>query len=93
MRFEQVITAVTRPVVVTTVREIEAVMSFVNDMRLHLCLQRNSLGMPNYSGALFMSPVGDTGRQYAGYIGSQRGSLCLQPLRADANCSVGTRNA
>jgi hypothetical protein len=80
-------------VVVTTVREIEAVMSFVNDMRLHLCPQRNSLGVPDYFGALFMSPVGDTGRQYAGYIGSQRGSLCLQPLRADANCSVGTRNA
>jgi len=93
MRFEQVITAVTRPVVVSTVREIEAVMSFVNDMWLHLCLQRNFLGMPDYFGALFMSPVGDTGRQHAEWIGSQRGSLGLQPLMADASCLVGTRNA
>jgi hypothetical protein len=93
MRFEQVITAVTRPVVVATVREIKAVMSFVNDMRLHLCLQRNALEMPAYTRGLFMSPVGDTGRQRTGFTGIERGRLCLQPSWADATCSVGIRNA
>lgn len=93
MRFEQVITAVTRPVVVATVREIKVVMSFVSDMRLHLCLQRSSLGMPAYAGALFVSPVGETNRQYARFPGIQRGGLCPQPIWADATCVVGTRNA
>jgi len=93
MRFEQVITAVTRPVVVATVREIKVVVSFVGDMALHLCQQRKPLGMHAYSSGLFMSPMDDMGRQRFGMTGSQRDRLCLQPIWADATCSIGTRNA
>ena len=93
MRFEQVITAVTRSVVVATVREIKVVVSFVCDMTLHLCQQRKPLGMPAYSSGLFMSPMGDMGRQRAGITGGQRGRLCPHAIPADANCSRGTRNA
>ncbi len=93
MRFEQIITAVTRPVVVTTVREIKVVVSFVGDMALHLCQQRKPLGMPAYSSGLFMSPMDDMGRQRSGMTGSQRGRLCLESKWADATCLMGTRNA
>ena len=85
MRLEQVITAVTRPVVVATVREIKGVVWFVRDMTFHLCQERRSLGMPAYSGGLFMTPMNDMGRQ--------RGRLCLEPMWVDAACSMGTRNA
>ena len=101
MRFEQIITAVTRPVVVATVREIKVVVSFVGDMALHLCQQRKPLGMPAYSSGLFMSPMDDMGRQRSGMTGSQRsgmtgsqrGRLCLEPMWAGDTCSMGTRNA
>ena len=93
MRFEQIITAVTRPVVVTTVREIKVVVSFVGDMALHLCQQRKPLGMPAYSSGLFMSPMDDMGRQRFGMTGSQRGRLCLESKWAGATCLMGTRNA
>ncbi len=85
MRLEQVITAVTRPVVVATVREIKVVVSFVRDMAIHLCQQRKPLGMPAYSSGLFMSPTS--------VMGSQRGRLCFEPMWADAACSMRTRNA
>ena len=93
MRFEQFITAVTRPVVVTTVRELKAVMSFATAMCLHSWRQRKSLGMPEYTGLLFMSPVGDLGRDDAALTGSQRGRLRLQPLGVVASCPAGTTNA
>ena len=85
MRLEQVITAVTRPVVVATVREIKVVVSFVRDMTLHLCQERKSLGMPAYASGLFMTPMNDMGRQ--------RGRLCFEPMWADTACAMGTRNA
>ncbi len=93
MRFEKVITAVTRPVVVATVREIKVVVSFVREMNLHLSQQRKPLGMPAYSSGLFMSPMSDMGRQRTGMTGGQRGRLCLQPTWVDATCSMGTRHA
>jgi len=93
MRFEQIITAVTRPVVIATVREIKAVVSFANDMCLHLWLQRMSLGMPAYSDALSMSPVGDLGRHDSGPSGSKHDKLRLQPMLALASCPAGLRNA
>jgi hypothetical protein len=93
MRFEQFITAVTRPVVVATVREFKAVMSFATAMCLHLWLQRKSLGMPEYTGLLLMSPAGDLGRCYAAFAGSQRGRLRLQPIGSVASCPSGTTNA
>lgn len=93
MRFEQVIIAVTRPVVVATVREIKVVVSFVSELTLHLCQQRKTLGMPAYSSGSFMSPMDDMGRQSAEMAGGQRGRLRLEPIWADATCSTGTRNA
>lgn len=93
MRFEQVITAVTRPVVVATVREIKVVVSFVRDMTLHLCQQWKPFGMPAYSRSLFMLPKGNMGMHCLEVVGGQRGSLCLQPNAADTSCPMGTRNA
>lgn len=93
MRFEQIITAVTRPVVIATVREIKAVVSFANDMCLHLWLQRMSLGMPAYPDALCMSPGGDLGRHDSGPFGSKHDKLRLQPKLALVSCPAGIRNA
>ena len=88
MRIEQIIAAVTRSVVNATVREIEAVVLFVNATRLHLWLQRTPLGMPAYSGSLPLSPSpdGDAGR-------SKRGRLRCQPRLALASCPAGSVTA
>jgi hypothetical protein len=93
MRFEQFITAVTRPVVVATVREIKAVVSFAIVMGLHLWLQRKSLGKPDYTGLMCMSPEGDLHRCHAVFAGSQRDRLQLQPIGVVASCPTGTFNA
>ena len=50
MRFEQIIVAVTRNVVIATVREIEAVVSFANAMCLHLWLRADASGDARVSG-------------------------------------------
>ena len=85
MRLEQVITAVTRPVVVATVRELKVVVSFVRNMTLQLCKERKSLGMPAYSSGFFMAFMNE--------LGGRRGRLCLEPMRVDAACWMGKRNA
>ena len=95
MRFEQIIAAVTRSVVITTVREIEAVVSFANATRLHLWLLRMPLGMPAYSGSLPCSPSfgGDAGGIGSDDPGSKRGRLRCQPMLALASCPAGTATA
>ncbi len=94
MRFEQIIAAVTRSVAIATVREIEAVVSFVNATRLHLWLQRMPLGMPPYSGLLAVSPLcGDAGGIEIPGCGSKRGRLRYQPMLALASCPAGTARA
>ena len=98
MRFEQIIVAVTRNLVIATVREIEAVVSFANAMRLHLWLQRKPLlhrqllGMPAYPGSLSDSSMlfGDMDRTDTG---SKRGRLLCQPILALASCPAGTTTA
>lgn len=103
MRFEQITVAVTRNVVITTVREIEAVVSFANAMCLHLWLRRKPqlhvqlLGMPAYPGSaypgsLFDSSMlcGDLGRPDTG---SKRGRLLCQSILALANCPAGHATA
>jgi len=95
MRNELFIAAITRSVVITTVREIEAVVSFANAMRLHLWLQRMPLGMPAYSGSLSVSPSldVDAGRIDTAQPGSKRGRLLGQPMLALASCPAGTVKA
>lgn len=92
MRFEQITAAVTRNVVITTVREIEAVVSFANAMCLHLWLRRKPLGMPAYPGLLSGSSIlcGDLDRPDTG---SKRGRTLCQPIWALASCPVGTATA
>ena len=94
MRFEQIIAAVTRPVVIATVREIETARVFVNALCLHLWLQRMPLGMPAYSGSMpFSSLGGDAGGINPGDPVSKRGRLRCQPLLALASCPAGTVKA
>ena len=57
MRFEQIITAVARQVVVSTVREIKAVMSFLNGGWPHFSQQRNANGVPSYANGLYLLPA------------------------------------
>jgi hypothetical protein len=92
MRFEQITVAVTRNLVIATVREIEAVVSFANAMRLHLWLQRKPLGMPAYPGFLSHSSMlcGDLGRPDTG---GKRGRLLCQPILALASCPAGNATA
>ena len=93
MRFEQIITAITCPVVIATVREIQAVVSFANDIRLHRWLLRMSLGMPAYSRPLFTLPHGDLDRWASDATGNRRGKMRLQPALVLASCSSGPRTA
>jgi len=95
MRIEQNIAAVTRSLVIATVREIEAVVSFANAVCLHLWLRRMHLGMLAYSGSLSMSPslCGDRGRINTGNACSKRGRLQFQPMLALASCPAGTAKA
>jgi hypothetical protein len=91
MRFEQIIATVARSVAIATVREIEAVVSFVNATCLHLWQQRMPLGMPAYSGCLLVSPFdGDAGWINSADPGSKRGCLRYQPMLALASCPART---
>ncbi len=98
MRFEQITAAVTRNVVIATVREIEAVVSFANAMCLHLWLRRKPLlhrqhlGMLAYPGFLSDSSMlcGDFGRPDTG---GKRGRLLCQPILALASCPAGSAKA
>ena len=91
MRFEQIIAAVTRPVVIATVREIEAVRVFVC-ANLHLWLQRMPLGMPAYSGSM---PSFSLGGDDLGWSdpGNKRGKQLHVPAVALASCPVGLDQA
>ena len=92
MRFEQIIVAVTRNLVIATVREIEAVVSFANAMRLHLWLLRTNLGMPSYSGSDTSTPAG-AGRLKPGIFGCKRGRTQSQPWLVTAGCPAGYPSA
>ena len=46
MRYEQIIATVARTLVIRTVREIEAVCTFVSSVDFHLSNLRTSMGMP-----------------------------------------------
>ena len=85
MRFEQIITAVARQVVVSTVREIKAVMSFLNGGWPHFSQQRNANGVPSYANGLYLLPAHGT----VGLVGRSvcmPGCSCLQPCMACADC-------
>lgn len=89
MRIEQNIAAVTRTLVNTTVREIDAVVSFAA-LCLHLWLRRRSLGLPAYAGCMSGSPsLGGDVDIDPGQGGSKRGRLLFQPMLALASCPAG----
>jgi hypothetical protein len=90
MRFEQNIAVVTRTLVIATVREIDAVVSFAGALCLHLWLRRMSLAMPAYAGCRSGSPAlaGNLGID-PGNCGSKRGRLLFQPMLVLASCPAG----
>jgi hypothetical protein len=91
MRFEQFIAAVTRPVVIATVRAIQAARVFANASSLQLWHERVPLGMPAYWDAMPCSSLRDgLVALHPGAVGSQRGRLHCQPRLALASCPVET---
>lgn len=92
MRYEQIITAVTRTLVIRTVREMEAVRLFVRTVNLHLCYLRMSLGMPALVRLAYVeSPswpsIDDgSGGRYHGMANCKRGNLQYQPVLVPASC-------
>lgn len=95
MRIEQNIAAVTRSLVITTVREIEAVVSFANAMCLHLWLQRMPLGVLVYPGSLSNSAMlcGNCCGIDTGNPGSKRGRSQFQLMLVLAGCPTGSARA
>jgi hypothetical protein len=94
MRYEQIITAVTRTLVIRTVREIEAVRLFVRTVDFHLCHLWMSSGMPAlasmaYAGSPSWSSYDDDsdGKRYGMAI-CKRGNLQYQPVLVTASCQV-----
>lgn len=93
MRIEQNIATVTRTLVITTVREIVAVVSLVDALCLHLWLRRNLQAMPAYAGymsgpaAINGGGNSDTG---PGNGGSKRGRFAFQPTLKPASCPDGS---
>jgi hypothetical protein len=94
MRIEQIIAAVTRSVVNSTVREIKAAGLFAGALRLHLRPERMHLGMLAYSQALPALPIdgGNLGMVF-GNPGSTQGRWQLQPVLALACCPAGRAKA
>ena len=97
MRYEQIITAVTRTLVFRTVREIEAVGLFVRTVDFHLCHLWMSLGMSApasmaYAESPSWSSYDDTsgGKRY-GMANCKRGNLQYQPALVPVSCRA--RNA
>lgn len=99
MRIEQIIAAVARTLVVTIVREIRGVVSFVNASRLHQW-QMRMLGMPCYLSSLFSGDltlsfdINDFDhRTRCLNHGSKRGSKPSQLMLAPANCQWNSARA
>jgi len=90
MRQEQTIATVAR-VVITTIREMEAVVLFVRAAALHLWLRRMPLGMSGHPRSLSDLPHrGMPGRGYLGNPGSKRSNLLAMQTLALASCPAGT---
>lgn len=97
MRQEQLLAAVTQSLVITAIREIEAVVSFVRT-GLYLWLQRMPLGMPAYSGSMSSSlQLGSDmlpgNADMNPNPGSKRGRLHFQHWLALASCPAGNATA
>lgn len=97
MRYEQIIAAVTRTLVIRTVREIEAVRLFVRTVDFHLLNLRMHLGMPALAYAAHArsrswSSFDDTsgginpGMTFTQMFGSKRGNFQYQPVLVPASC-------
>ncbi len=92
MRFEQIIAAVTRTLVIRTVREMEAVRLFVGNVSFHLGYQRmhfwiSALMQPMHAGShRWPSSLADlAGGIDAGATDCKRGGLRYQPALVLAN--------
>ena len=94
MRYEQIITAVTRTSVIRTVREIEAVGLFVRTVDFHLCHLWMSLGMPApasmaYADSPSWTSYNDiSGGKHYGMANCKRGNLQYQPALVPVNCQA-----
>ncbi len=97
MRYEQIIAAVTRTLVIRTVREMEAVRLFVRTVDFHLCNLRMYSGMPALAYAAHArsrswSSLDDTsgginmGMTLMHMLGSKRGNFQYQPVLVPASC-------
>ncbi|MDG2220312.1 MAG: hypothetical protein P8L85_02970 [Rubripirellula sp.] len=90
MRQQQIIANVAR-VVITTIREMEAVVLFARTGTLHLGHKRMSMGTPGPQFSMATLPLhGKPARNYLGKPGSQRGTWSTDPRSAPASCPVGT---
>jgi hypothetical protein len=92
MRFEQIITAVTRSLAIAQVREITVVESFAVAIRLHLWLLRTTLGMPSYP-RFDLKQSQDAGRINFGRLGCKRGRGQSQLVLVTASCPAGFASA
>jgi hypothetical protein len=92
MRYEQIIAAVTRTLVIRTVREIEAVRLFVRTVDFHLCNLRNCMGMPAYAYAAHASYPSwssfddSSGGITTGMTRCKHGNLQLQSVLVPTSC-------
>ena len=85
MRQEQIIAAVAR-VVITAIREMEAVVLFVRATTLHLLERWMPLGTPSHQ--MLMSALSDA--SYSGDPGSKHGNWPANPILARTSCRAGT---
>ncbi len=92
MRYEQIITAVTRTLVIRTAREIEAVGLFVRTVDFHLCHLWMSLGMPaparmaSAGSPSWPSYDDASGGKHYGMANCKRGNLQYQPALVPVSC-------
>ena len=93
MRFEQIIAAVTRTLVIRTVREMEAVRLFVRTVSFHLCNARMSQSM-SQSMSLGMSALMRQMRVDSAHAGalSWPSSLADMASRIDSGCADSKRS-
>ena len=99
MRYEQIIAAVTRTLVIRTVREIEAVRTFVRTVDFQFCNLRTSMGMPALAYAAHAShpswsSLDDAGGGIDhGMFRCKRGNLQLQGMWNPAGCRARSARA
>ena len=90
MRQQQIIANVAR-VVITAIREMEAVVLFARTGTLHLWQMRMPTGTSGHQMSMAVLPLdGKPARNYLGDPGSQSGNWSTNPRLAPASCPAGT---